>query len=220
MAEEGSVLNSPAAPVGTAREVAPDGSPHPIWRAGFAVSVPLPEVEAPRTELAIPLDVPAPPVGELLPPVMAAQDSEEPVESLEAEIEEIAPGEELPPAQTEALEAPALTESVAAEAATEGSDTVEEPAEPPQPEDVPAVVAEMASGPDACDSTAETSAGAEDAGLEAIAAGEAPAAGAPEDTALSADADGPGHAEESAQSPEAAPAPDAAEPVKQPEVSE
>jgi CRISPR/Cas system CSM-associated protein Csm4 (group 5 of RAMP superfamily) len=41
---EGSVLFAASAPSGSARDVAPDGAAHPVFRAGFAVSVPLPEV--------------------------------------------------------------------------------------------------------------------------------------------------------------------------------
>ena len=39
---EGSVLVSSAAPVGAAIDVAPPGAPHPLWRAAFAVAVPIP----------------------------------------------------------------------------------------------------------------------------------------------------------------------------------
>jgi CRISPR type III-A-associated RAMP protein Csm4 len=42
MIEEGSVLAAPAAPAGRAPDVAPDGFPHPVFRAGFALSIPLP----------------------------------------------------------------------------------------------------------------------------------------------------------------------------------
>jgi CRISPR type III-A-associated RAMP protein Csm4 len=42
MVEEGSVLSAASAPVGTARDVAPEGHAHPVYRAGFAVAVPLP----------------------------------------------------------------------------------------------------------------------------------------------------------------------------------
>ncbi len=47
MIEEGSVLMAPASkPRGRAVDVAPDGFPHPAWRAGFALAVPVPlEVE-------------------------------------------------------------------------------------------------------------------------------------------------------------------------------
>ena len=42
MVEEGSVLAAAAPPVGSARDVAPDGFAHPVYRAGFAVAVPIP----------------------------------------------------------------------------------------------------------------------------------------------------------------------------------
>jgi CRISPR type III-A-associated RAMP protein Csm4 len=44
MVGEGSVIYAPAPPRGAAPDVAPGGFPHPVFRAGFAVSVPLPEV--------------------------------------------------------------------------------------------------------------------------------------------------------------------------------
>ncbi|MGB7758546.1 MAG: hypothetical protein WBL61_01885 [Bryobacteraceae bacterium] len=44
MVGEGSVIYALAAPCGAAPDVAPGGFPHPVFRAGFAVSVPLPEV--------------------------------------------------------------------------------------------------------------------------------------------------------------------------------
>ncbi len=42
MIEEGSVLAAPSSPAGRAPDVAPDGFPHPVFRAGFALSIPLP----------------------------------------------------------------------------------------------------------------------------------------------------------------------------------
>lgn len=42
MIAEGSVLVSPDAPRGEARNVAPDGFPHPVYRAGYAVTIPIP----------------------------------------------------------------------------------------------------------------------------------------------------------------------------------
>jgi CRISPR type III-A-associated RAMP protein Csm4 len=44
MVAEGSVLFAEAAPRGSAANVAPDGFAHPVYRAGFALSIPLPEV--------------------------------------------------------------------------------------------------------------------------------------------------------------------------------
>ncbi len=45
---EGSALLSAAAPRGMAYDVAPDGFPHPVYRAGFALSAPIPWREAQR----------------------------------------------------------------------------------------------------------------------------------------------------------------------------
>jgi CRISPR type III-A-associated RAMP protein Csm4 len=44
MLAEGSVVYSGSAPSGAAPDVAPDGFAHPVFRAGFAVAIPLPEV--------------------------------------------------------------------------------------------------------------------------------------------------------------------------------
>ena len=45
MVAEGSVLYAETAPRGSAANVAPDGFAHPVFRAGFAVAIPLPEVK-------------------------------------------------------------------------------------------------------------------------------------------------------------------------------
>jgi CRISPR type III-A-associated RAMP protein Csm4 len=42
MVEEGSVLFSSRAPAGRAVDVAPPGHPHPVYRAGFALAIPVP----------------------------------------------------------------------------------------------------------------------------------------------------------------------------------
>jgi CRISPR/Cas system CSM-associated protein Csm4 (group 5 of RAMP superfamily) len=42
MVAEGSVLCAAAPPRGSAADVAPDGFAHPVFRAGFALSIPLP----------------------------------------------------------------------------------------------------------------------------------------------------------------------------------
>jgi hypothetical protein len=44
MVAEGSVVCAAAEPRGSAPDVAPDGFPHPVFRAGFAVAIRLPEV--------------------------------------------------------------------------------------------------------------------------------------------------------------------------------
>jgi hypothetical protein len=42
MVAEGSVLCAAAPPHGSAADVAPDGFAHPVFRAGFALAIPLP----------------------------------------------------------------------------------------------------------------------------------------------------------------------------------
>jgi hypothetical protein len=42
MVAEGSVLCAAAPPRGSAADVAPDDFAHPVFRAGFALSIPLP----------------------------------------------------------------------------------------------------------------------------------------------------------------------------------
>jgi hypothetical protein len=44
MVAEGSVIYAETAPRGSAADVAPDGFAHPVFRAGFALAIPLPEV--------------------------------------------------------------------------------------------------------------------------------------------------------------------------------
>jgi len=44
MISEGSVLVASADPRGSAADVAPDGFPHPVYRAGCAVAIPIPQV--------------------------------------------------------------------------------------------------------------------------------------------------------------------------------
>ncbi len=43
MLSEGSVVVAPAGPRGAASDVAPDGFPHPVYRAGCAVAIPIPQ---------------------------------------------------------------------------------------------------------------------------------------------------------------------------------
>jgi CRISPR/Cas system CSM-associated protein Csm4 (group 5 of RAMP superfamily) len=44
MVAEGSVLYADGVPLGAAADVAPNGFAHPVFRAGFALAIPLPEV--------------------------------------------------------------------------------------------------------------------------------------------------------------------------------
>jgi CRISPR/Cas system CSM-associated protein Csm4 (group 5 of RAMP superfamily) len=43
MVEEGSVLHAASTPRGSAPDVAPEGCAHPVYRAGFAVAIPIGE---------------------------------------------------------------------------------------------------------------------------------------------------------------------------------
>jgi CRISPR type III-A-associated RAMP protein Csm4 len=45
MVSEGSVVFAAADPRGSAADVAPDGFPHPVYRAGFAVAIPIPQAQ-------------------------------------------------------------------------------------------------------------------------------------------------------------------------------
>ncbi len=53
MIREGGVLVAASKPVGAAVDVAPDGFAHPVWRAGFAVQVPIPW-RSPSFQLPLP----------------------------------------------------------------------------------------------------------------------------------------------------------------------
>ena len=57
MVAEGSVIVASALPAGTAVDVAPEGHPHPVYRAGFAVAVPVPWKEVVDRPLATLEDV-------------------------------------------------------------------------------------------------------------------------------------------------------------------
>jgi CRISPR/Cas system CSM-associated protein Csm4 (group 5 of RAMP superfamily) len=52
MVAEGSVLMALGALGGSAADVAPEGFPHPVYRAGFAVAIPLPRGTGAGTEPA------------------------------------------------------------------------------------------------------------------------------------------------------------------------
>jgi CRISPR-associated protein Csm4 len=75
MIAEGGVLVSPEPLRGAARDVAPEGSPHPVYRAGFALAIPIGKM--------IPAPPPKPPLEEIPgPPISPAPQhavNEEPV---------------------------------------------------------------------------------------------------------------------------------------------
>lgn len=76
MITEGSVVIAGKEPRGSATDVGPEGFPHPVYRAGFALAVPIPMPRAP-------LELPKEPVKEA-PPPLSEPESDEP-ESAEAQ---------------------------------------------------------------------------------------------------------------------------------------
>ena len=52
---EGSVVVAASEPRGSATDVAPEGFPHPVYRSGFALAIPIP---VPRTRLELPKEAP------------------------------------------------------------------------------------------------------------------------------------------------------------------
>ncbi len=147
MVEEGSVLLSSAPPRGSAPDVAPVGFPHPVYRAGFAVPIPIPWQAAymgppsratrvppkpePTTETAKPVQ--SPPVEA---PIAGAPIAEGPV-----------PETPPPPPEAEVSTEsvlPSIEEEPAAVAEPEPEAIVEQPVSPqaaepvPEPEPLPA----------------------------------------------------------------------------------
>jgi hypothetical protein len=100
MVSEGSVLVSQMELAGSACDVAPPGFPHPVWAAGFAVSLPvnwkkpMPASLPPLEAQTAPVPAPVPPAAE---PVSAAV---EPVEAVEpAPPQQDSQNEQEPPAE-------------------------------------------------------------------------------------------------------------------------
>ena len=52
LVKEGSLVVSEGALTGSVRDVAPEGAPHPVWRAGFAVALELPRKDLPGKDVA------------------------------------------------------------------------------------------------------------------------------------------------------------------------
>jgi hypothetical protein len=101
---EGSVITAAREPRGTAVDVARDGNAHPIYRAGFAVTVRLPEVTQEDVKpVEEPADIEAPEAKPCPEPERAETEvavHEEPVEAA-AEAEPQSPNEEQPQAAEE-----------------------------------------------------------------------------------------------------------------------
>jgi len=113
MITEGSVIKAGAEPAGTAVDVAPDGFPHPVYRAGFALSLALPDIG---------VSVPSEPETAAEPPEVEEQeiDKSAPEEMTESE----AAVREVPeePAGAEPPETPSAEPSVSPEQAGDGED--------------------------------------------------------------------------------------------------
>jgi hypothetical protein len=126
MVEEGSVLLASSEPRGTARDVAPDGFPHPVYRAGFGLSIAIPwRLTAGQLVVSQrPKEAPAPPPPEPAPP------QESPVEpdSLTAAEPDAWPAEEAAPVEPEV----ASTDAESIEPAVEFGEP-EEPESPVEP---------------------------------------------------------------------------------------
>lgn len=137
---EGSVLASNHNPVGAAVDVAPEGAPHPAYRAGFALSLRLPVIEiAPQRKAA----VETPSEAEAIDPTPCAPEPEPPSALHEPEPEPEAEPE--PDTQSE-------TEPVAMHPEPEpepeiNSEPQPEPEIPSQPEPEPEIHQEPAPDP-------------------------------------------------------------------------
>jgi len=96
MIEEGSVLLAGTPLKGSARDVAPDGFPHPVYRAGFALAVPVPW-HAPVNQRTVAKPAPVPKPEPEAPPEPAAPaagpETAAPPETPAAEPEAVPPPE-------------------------------------------------------------------------------------------------------------------------------
>jgi CRISPR type III-A-associated RAMP protein Csm4 len=114
MIVEGSVLNAPAEPIGSAVDVAPEAFPHPVYRAGFALSIILPEIKVAAPAELEPEEQPEP------------EEMKEPESALREFPPEVAPLEE-PPADEPAAAEPELSKP--------GNVEPEDPAVPAAPDE-------------------------------------------------------------------------------------
>ena len=115
LVEEGSVLISEAAPVGFARDIAPSGSGHAIYRAGYAVTIPV-AVRLPSFR-----------------PIERKFPEETPVED-EAPIPDLASEPEIFSAETEPVSDTAASSELETEAIEDSLASPEAPDKEPEPE--------------------------------------------------------------------------------------
>ena len=135
MVEEGSVLLASQPLFGAARDVAPDGFSHPVFRAGFAVAIPIPWRAPSRAASLRPVTVEAPPAAVRLSPT-----APEPAPAAEPETE---PAQEVEPILATELPPEAVTPDEAAESTSEpievepAAESATGPAAVPETEDKP-----------------------------------------------------------------------------------
>ena len=132
MIAEGSVIACAKEPVGTAVDVAPDGFPHPAYRAGFAfaLKLPTPGPEAPDIVEAPPGEQLGGP-GEELPPCAPESSIGQPPSEAETEHPAETPEIETP---TEPPNPPEEAHAASAQAEADTQETASEPAPAEQPE--------------------------------------------------------------------------------------
>lgn len=129
---EGSVLVSPTPLRGTVRDVAPEGFPHPVYRSGCALSIPIRWGKVTVVERPLPPIVePVPPAEPEPEPIVEEMQSPAPIEEPPAE-----PGEE-PGEPVEPLEDPIDLPGDPGEPLEFPEDPDEEPAEPIEPPHAP-----------------------------------------------------------------------------------
>jgi CRISPR type III-A-associated RAMP protein Csm4 len=114
--EEGSVVFAGESPVGVARDVAPQGSPHPVYRSGFAIAVRVP-VRAHGVKYRSAFAVPEP---------ESAPEPEAPVEE--------PPEPESPPLEEPPVDEPPIDEPPVEEPPAEEPPAEKPPAVPPENE--------------------------------------------------------------------------------------
>jgi len=102
MVEEGSVIFAAAPPNGAARNVAPEGFPHPVYRSGFALAIAIPWKGTSPEKPRVAEPAPEQKIPEPLPPSFEYEPT--PVESLPASIEPEPIQSEVPVAEPSSIE--------------------------------------------------------------------------------------------------------------------
>jgi CRISPR type III-A-associated RAMP protein Csm4 len=132
MVTEGSVLVSPEEPAGVASDVAPDGFAHPVYRAGFALTIPIPlrpvtrDAKPQVTVSTAPVIVTAGPLPVVEPVAEPApeESTEEVLQSILDEISEGGPANEasIEPLIADVDAAPEASQDTSSEALPEPTD--------------------------------------------------------------------------------------------------